>query len=167
MTHTDHHDPAELPEFAYRGARTLILLHEQHLRGFLVTWQIAKGAGVSLPVTRDPDYASFEKLMVHVLSCAQRYLIWICQNLQLPDPQIDPPPDAAEVRSAAADYLEHLLARWRQPLTRVNEKSFFKPVFRSWWDVDYCVEAMLEHAAMHPLRHQLQLRELIAGLDQE
>jgi len=155
--------PDDLPEFAYRGARTLILLHENYLRGFLQTWQAARQAGVSLPATRDPEYVSDEKLLVHVLRCARKYLEWMCHALQLPDPDIDPVPDVTQVETAAGAYLEHLLERWRQPLARVEQERFFRPEFQSWWKVDYCVEAMLEHAVVHPLRHQLQLRELMAS----
>jgi len=44
----------EMPEYAYHGARSLILLHEHHLRRFLFTWEITRRDGVALPAVGDP-----------------------------------------------------------------------------------------------------------------
>ena len=41
-----------------RAVRALVLLHDDHLRQFLVTWKRAKAASVVLPKTEDEDYAS-------------------------------------------------------------------------------------------------------------
>lgn len=46
----------EVPEHAYRGARAMVVLHEQHLRAFLDAWNQAKASGVPLPQVADPDY---------------------------------------------------------------------------------------------------------------
>jgi hypothetical protein len=35
-------------------------------------------------------------------------------------------------------------------------------LFPSRWNVHYCIDAMLEHAVMHPIRHTFQLQELLA-----
>ena len=34
----------------------------------------------------------------------------------------------------------------------------FNETYASAWGVDYCIDAMLEHAVMHPLRHTAQLK---------
>lgn len=35
------------------------------------------------------------------------------------------------------------------------------PEYPSRWKTLYCVDAMLEHAVMHPIRHAFQLEELM------
>ena len=41
----------DLQHYSYRGARAMVILHEQQLRRVMVTWRAAKAAGVKLPVT--------------------------------------------------------------------------------------------------------------------
>ena len=62
---------------------------------------------------------------------------------------------------AAAGYLNHLLERWRTPLRDVPREAFRKPVQQALTATN--VEAMLEHAVMHPIRHSFQLRNLLAA----
>ena len=71
-----------------RAVRALVLLHEEHLRRFLVVWNQARAVSVVLPKTDDPDYVSLETLLHHVLGAARRYMTWMCEVLELPDPQI-------------------------------------------------------------------------------
>ncbi len=152
---------AELTEYRYGGARALVILHERQLRKFLVSWRHAKKAGVTLPETDDPHYESLDTLLKHVLGCARGYMEWICQVLELPDPGIRPEPAAGAVAAEAEDYVEHLVERWRTPLAELTEEQAYS-THTSFWNVDYCIDAMLEHATMHPLRHRFQLEELIA-----
>lgn len=152
-----------LPHYLYRGARAMVLLHEQHHRSFLATWQDAYRVGFQLPQTTDPDFQSLQLLLRHVLGASRGELLWICQKLDLPDPDIDPVPPADHITSKAASYLEHLLERWREPLANVQEERFFVPTHTSGWGVEYCIDAMLEHAVMHPIRHEFQLQELMAA----
>ena len=65
------------------------------------------------------------------------------------------PLDEIETRSDA--YLEYLLGRWRELLADVHddEPEIYTPGMHYW------IDAMLEHAAMHPVRHGFQLRELL------
>lgn len=44
---------SELPNYQYRGARAMVLLHERYLREFVATWRKAKTAGIVLPKTED------------------------------------------------------------------------------------------------------------------
>lgn len=157
----EHRSAQGEPEFKYRGARVLAALHEEHLRRFVETWKTAKASGVGLPRVDDPDYVSFEALLRHVFRWARTYLRWICEQLGLPDPGIKTVPEADVIESEAPSYLEHLLDAWRSPLRDVEKRRFFKPEYVSPWGVKHSVEAMLEHAVMHPMRHRYQLEELI------
>jgi hypothetical protein len=149
------------PEYAYPGARSLVLLHERSLRSLHRTWRKAKAAGVVLPKTDDPAYASPETLLAHVCSAARGYMIWMCEVLELPDPEIRTAPAPTEIEEVAGEYIDHLTERWRRPLARVAEKRFYRPEHSARWKVRYCVDAMLEHAVMHPVRHEFQLETLI------
>lgn len=151
----------DLSHYRYRGARALVLMHERYLREFLVTWKQAKAAKVTLPKTDDPDYQSLEHVLHHVLRAARGYMTWMCEKLGLPDPQIQPAPLPEQVQTEADHYLEHVLARWREPLAGVAEERF-EEAFPSRWKTMYSIDAMLEHAVCHPLRHTFQLRELMA-----
>jgi len=151
----------ELENYRYRGARALVLLHERHLRSFLTTWRQAKAAGVTLPKTDHRAYRSLETILGHVLAAARGYMVWMCKQLGLPDPGIDPIPEDDELEARVDAYLEHLLARWREPLADVEEERFYTPAYPSNWGPPYCIDAMLEHAVMHPIRHEFQLRELL------
>jgi uncharacterized damage-inducible protein DinB len=145
------------------GARALVLLHERHLRSCVDTWFQAKDAGVTLPETKDPSYESMEEVLRHVLRAARGYMTWICKQLDLPDPGIEPTPEADVIAEKARDYMEHVLERWRLPLAGVTDAQLDKGIYKSRWGTEYCIDAMLEHAVMHPIRHEFQLRALMNG----
>jgi len=130
------------------------------MREFLPAWREAVRRGVRLPATDDPDYASLPTLLHHVFRASRGYMTWLCEKLELPDPGIEaaPPPDVVE--RDADRYLEHLLERWRTPLAGVEEARL-QPIFKTRWGADISGESMLEHAVVHPLRHRLQLEELM------
>ena len=150
----------DLEGYVYRGARALVLLHEKALRDFIPTWRRAKQATAPLPATDDPDYASREALLHHVLRAARGYMTWLCEKLDLPDPGIEPAPGVDTVEKDAAGFLEHLLARWRLPLARVEEKRFGE-TYKTRWNQDMTCESMLEHAVVHPMRHSFQLEQIM------
>jgi hypothetical protein len=150
----------EIADYRYRGARALVLLHERAIRELLSTWQRAKAAGVRLPQTTDPDYLSLETLLHHMFRSARGYMTWMCEKLDLPDPGIEPAPQAARVQEDAARWLEHLLACWRPPLAGIEEARF-NEVHLTRWGIEMCIESMLEHAVLHPARHRFQLEELM------
>ena len=81
-----------------------------------------------------------------------------------PDPDIREIPGEKVVEAEADSYLEHLLHQWRIPLSAVAEEQFYKPEYQARWQTRYCIDAMLEHAVMHPIRHRFQLLELIAEI---
>lgn len=151
----------DLMDYKYRGARALVLLHEHYLRQFLETWKRAKASGISLPQTDDPNYESFNMLLRHVLRWGRGYMNWICEKLELPNPEIRAVPEVEVIEAEAEDYLHHLLQQWRKPLVEVPEDRFYKPEYTAPWKSNYCIDAMLEHAVMHPLRHHFQLTELM------
>ncbi len=151
----------DIKEYKYKGARSLIRLHEKHLRSCVQTWKEAKRLNIKLPVTEDEYYKSLNTLLFHILRSARNYMIWNCEKLGLPDPGIKNPPEPEAVEAKADEYLSHLLEKWKTPLAETEEEKFHTPVYTSRWGVDYCIDAMLEHAVMHPIRHEFQLRNLI------
>lgn len=153
--------PKGLPDYHYRGAAASVALHEAHLREFMDTWDRARERCIALPKTGDPAYRSLEALLFHVLGCARGYMVWCCQKLGVDDPAIDPAPDVEVIAEGAESFLRHLIDRWRLPLATVTEDRFYV-VHESPWGVGYCVDAMLEHAVMHPIRHTHQLEALLA-----
>ena len=153
---------SELQDYRYRGARVMILLHDLYLREFVAVWRTARDAGLPLPATDDPSYQSYDALLIHLLRASRMYINWICAQLQLPDPGIGSFPARGAGDDEIEQYLEHLLKRWREPLRDVAPEQF-DLVFKARWDVEYCIDAMLEHAVMHAIRHTFQLRELLAA----
>lgn len=150
----------ELKKYKYNGARSLVLLHEKHLRSCVQIWKEAKKLNIKLPETEDEDYKSLETLLRHILRSARNYMIWMCANLNLPDPEIEVQPEPDSIENKADKFVDHLLEKWRLPLADVPEDKF-DLTFKSNWGVNYCIDAMLEHAVMHPIRHEFQLRNLI------
>lgn len=138
-----------------------MLLHDDHLRRFLVVWKQAHAASVMLPKTDDPAYASLDTLLRHVLGASRGYMTWMCDVLELPDPEIQIAPEPAELARNPDNYLEHLLEKWRLPLQDVGDDRLETPEYPSRWRTRYCIDAMLEHAVMHPIRHAFQLEELM------
>ncbi|MCL5030918.1 MAG: hypothetical protein M1480_18075 [Bacteroidetes bacterium] len=152
-----------LKKYKYNGARSLILLHEKHLLSCLLTWREAKKIGVILPETDDKNYESLDTLLRHILRAARNYMIWICIKLNLPDPKIEKEPEPELIEMKANEYVSHLIEKWRLPLSEIPEEKFHSPTYTSNWGVEYCIDAMLEHAVMHPIRHEFQLQNLIVN----
>ena len=144
-----------------RAVRALVLLHEEHLRRFLLVWKDARAASITLPQTADPAYASLDTLLRHVLGAARGYMTWMCEVLELPDPEIRVAPDAASLAGEADGYMEHVLEKWRIPLLDIGDDRLETPEYPSRWQTRYCIDAMLEHAVMHPIRHAFQLEDLM------
>ncbi len=153
-------------QYRSSAAKALVNLHEREFHLFLEVWKLAKSKNLKLPETEDPDYASLETLLRHVCGAARSYMVWICEQLQLPDPGIDAAPDLEVLQSdqldkALAKFSTQLLEKWRLPLCNVEDAPLNRPEYPSRWGVLYCIDAMLEHAVMHPLRHRYQLQRLI------
>ena len=154
---------SNLPEYKYHGARSLVLIHEQYLRSFVQTWKQAKAKNVVLPTTDDPSYVTMQALLRHILRAARGYMTWICDKLELPNPQIDSTPLDDEIEALADNYLEHVIEGWKLPLANVPKDNFINSVYKARWGVEYCIDAMMEHAVMHPIRHEFQLKNLMGS----
>lgn len=155
-----HSPPDAVPEHRYRGARALVRLHAAELERFAAVWRLAHEADLALPETDDPDYASLEHVLHHVLACARHYVQWICEQLELPIPPIESPPAVETLPEGLETYLSHLFQHWRSPLADVAPERFGES-YASRWKSLYSIDGMLEHAVMHPLRHRLQLEDLL------
>lgn len=153
----------ETATFASAGVRALVGLHDRELKHFLDVWRRADAEGLSLPETDDPSYASRETLLVHVLACAAGYLVWICEQRGKQPPALDRTPDPEGFGARADEYLANVLAAWPKSLSDLTEAEADGPAYDSRWGVPYCLDAMLEHAVMHPVRHSHQLEALMAG----
>lgn len=144
------------------AARALVSLHETHLRECLVVWKQAKAAKLQLPETDNEHYRSLETLLEHILGAPRGYLVWICRQLELPDPDLRPAPGVDTTQAEADSYLEHLLERWSLALVDVEEEKLYSPEYPSNGGTHHhCIDIMLEHAVMHPIRHEFQLKELL------
>jgi uncharacterized damage-inducible protein DinB len=154
-------NPNDLKPYKYNGARSMVIMHEQRMQSFLQTWKEAKKINLPLPKTDNPDYKSLETLLHHVFRAARGYMTWMCEKLNLPDPEIKPIPGVEIIEKEADEYLTHLLEKWRATLAEIPIDKFENGTYTSRWGVDYCIDAMMEHAVMHPIRHEFQLRSLM------
>jgi hypothetical protein len=143
-----------------RGVRAAVILHDREMRAFLPVWRRALAQDPALPVTEDRAYASLGALGRHVLGAGRGYVTWVCRCLELPDPGIPMVPDADGIVAGADAYMEDLLSTWATALTGVPSHRL-EEVFQANWGTPYSIDAMLEHAVMHPLRHRFQLEELL------
>lgn len=154
----------ELSSYHSRGARALVLLHDKHMRQCLDTWKQAKAANVKLSDTTSEHYRSLETLLQHMFHAAANYMVWTCRQLKLADPNFRPLPEADAIEAEAESYLEHLLERWRLPLVDLAEDALYQPEYEANNGSHHlCIDIMLEHAVMHPIRHRFQLEELLAA----
>ncbi len=149
--------------FRSRGVRALVMLQMEEMRRLHAVWRKAKRAGVKLPKTNDPAYASLDLLMRHPLRSCRGYLTWLCEVLGRPEPKLADPPDADDVPAKAAAYLDVLERAWHKHAAWMTDRVLeSKTVHTTRWGAPMTVEAMLEHAVAHPMRHRLQLEELVA-----
>lgn len=146
--------------YRYAGAAAMVELHEKEMRSFVRVWTQARGDGVPLPKTEDESYASYEALLRHVLDAAQSYMRWVCRSLELKAPDFAELPEPVEAGEMAA-FLDRMLAAWGAPLVDLDEEKFYRPNYPSSGE-GLCLELMLEHAIVHPMRHRLQLERLMA-----
>jgi len=147
--------------YKYNGARSLVILHDDYLNSCFRTWLRAKELNLVLPETDDKDYESLDSLLRHIFRAARGYMTWMCAKLELQDPEIKKVPEVETISAEAKVYISHLLEKWKLPLSSVEEDKFHAPTYTARWGVDYCIDAMLEHAVMHPIRHEFQLKTLI------
>lgn len=153
--------PRDLDNYASNAARSLVLLHEQELRRFLVVWRRAEAAATRLPETDDPDYASLGALLRHVLGAARFYVMWMTERLEMAQPDIPEPPPAASIGQGCEAYVEEILRGWREALAGVPDAKIDNEAWPAPWRTPFTIDSMLEHAVIHPRRHAFQLEELM------
>ncbi len=147
--------------FKSNGVRSLVELHEIELNRFYETWQRFRDAAIPVPESRDPNYASVEHLLGHVLRASRNYLTWMGDCVQRPVTDVDLDNDVVSVAGKGQAFLEHVLAGWRRHLVALEDEELTSPRRLSRWGEDYSVEQMLEHAVVHPMRHRIQLERLM------
>ena len=76
-------------------------------------------------------------------------------------PGIPPAPEPDAVEAQADAWVAEALERWRAPLSDVAPERLGDRTYLSRWGQPYTIGAMLEHAVVHPMRHRLQLDELL------
>lgn len=146
-----------------RGVRALVVLQMYEMEQLFAVWKKAKRLGVKLPATDDPAYQSMDLLMRHPLRACRGYLTWLCEVLKRPDPRVPDPPEADQVAAQGAAYLKKLARAWEKNMAWMSTETLDSfDVYMSRWGAPLTVEAMFEHALAHPMRHRLQLEELIA-----
>jgi len=148
----------------YQGVRALVILHDHELRRFLDTWRRAASLRLSLAATQYPQGTTLDDVLCHVLCRARDYLAASCEQLGLPDPGCRPSPEAHAVASTVDEYLEHLLDCWYLSFRGVPEEAFREHADVKRWGSPSGVEALMEHALVHPMRHRLQLQDLMLAL---
>jgi hypothetical protein len=142
------------------------MLQMAEMRRLFLVWKKAKRLSVKLPATRDPAYGSLDLLMRHPLRSCRGYLTWLCEVLDRPDPGVFDPPEPKDVAKKGEAYLNLLERKWRAHMAWMpNEVLDSSVVHTSRWGAPMTVEAMFEHALVHPMRHRFQLEELIAKID--
>ena len=130
-----------MKNYAHRGARALVLLHERALREFVSDWREASAAGVQPPSTTgggdgnggDPNYRSLDTILRHVFRAARGYMTWTCRTLDLADPEIRDAPEVEALAEGVQDHLEHLLECWALPLADVSAHAFDEVSAASSW----------------------------------
>lgn len=147
-------------EYRSRAVRALVMLHEQRMRSFLPVWKEAQRKNVALPGSGNPSYQSHEALLRHVLGAARGYLVWVAGCLGLPDPGVPEAPPAERIGAEAEGFMETVLAAWVRVHADV-EQGQLRDKRYAWHSLEMYVEMMLEHAVVHPERHQFQLEELL------
>lgn len=58
-------------------------------------------------------------------------MTWMCDKLNLPDPEIEKTPKAEIIEAMADEYVSHLLEKWRLPLADITDDKFHKPTYCS------------------------------------
>ncbi len=150
-------------DWTHPGLRAIVLLHEKEMRRFMQAWRRAHDARFVPPESTDQDTARLENLLFHVLRAGGYYLEEVCRMLDLPDPGLPEPPTLERILDVGPTYFEELLTGWHTPLRDVTQRQADLVTGEVSWGVTYCVDALLEHAVMHPMRHTLQLDEWWAG----
>ncbi|HTF58159.1 MAG TPA: DinB family protein [Planctomycetota bacterium] len=148
--------------FASRAVRSIVELHEQEWRRFFETWDRFIAAGAPMPDARgDADYQSPDHLVGHVARAARNYLTWIGEQLGRPVKDVDLEKDSLKIAPRVREFVAEVLAAWRRHLPAVEDADLEPATYKSRWGTPMSIEAMLEHAVVHPMRHRIQLERIL------
>jgi hypothetical protein len=151
-----------MTDFKSRAVMSLVELHEQEWRRFWETWDRFVAAGAPMPDARgDADYQSPQHLVGHVCRAARNYLTWIGDQLGRPVKDVDLEMDSLKIAPRAKEFLADVLAGGRRHLPAVEDAELEPATYKSRWGVQFSIEAMLEHAVVHPMRHRIQLDRIL------
>ena len=151
-----------MAEFQSRAVRSLAELHEVELRKFLETWRRFKASGKPMPEAHgDESYASAETLVTHVQAAARSYMLWIREVLGQP---VTEPPRIREpelILPRLDAFMEETLDAWKRHLASLTDEQLGPVQYKSRWGELFTIDAMLEHAVVHPMRHRVQLERIL------
>ena len=112
----------------------------------------------------DPlDESRARGILVHVLRAAYGYAGWICEKLELPEPERRTDPKSLAGRADFERAFEELRGHFWSALAPLQDAHLENGPgqvprhYPSRWGEDYGIEQMLEHAITHNLRHRRQL----------
>jgi len=149
-------------DFKSRAVRSLVELHEAEFPKFLDTWDRFAASDAPMPEAHgDPDYETREKLLSHVLRCGLSYLTWIGECLGRPVTDVKPETDPEILARTRRDFTAEVLKAWRRHLPEVTYAELGPMTYRTRWGEQFSIEAMLEHAVVHPMRHRIQLERIL------
>ena len=152
-----------MSEFKSRAVMSLVELHEREIRSFFETWDRFVASGLPMPeALGDPDYASRDHLIGHVCRAARGYLTWIGEQLGRPVKDVDAETDSLKIAPRAKEFMADVLAAWRRHFPAVEDKDLEPATYKSRWGTQMSIEAMFEHAVVHPMRHRIQLERILA-----
>lgn len=152
-----------MTDFHSRAVRSLLELHEQEMFRFLEVWEQFVASKIPLPEGRgDPDYGDHDHLFAHVVTAARSYIEWIGEVVKRPAKHVDAERDPRAIAMRGRDFVRTILDVWRRTLASVTDDEL-NILHATKWGVDFVVEAMLEHAVVHPMRHRIQLERILDG----
>ena len=148
--------------FRSRAARALAILHEQSLDRWVAASRRARSAALELPETADPNCRTLDAMTAHVINAARGYLQWLAETLGLPSPGHPERLPVESAVSASESHFRAIRSHYQDVLALVSDEQMELPITTAWGD-PCTVDFLLEHAVCHPLRHALQLEELLDG----
>jgi uncharacterized damage-inducible protein DinB len=150
-------------EYRSRAVRALVRLQISEMRRLLDVWADAKKRNLRLPSVDDPAYTNLDALFLHPLKSSRGYLHWISDFSGCPRPEIDiPGPEGLlDEAQAVVDRLSHA---WEESLSSLSDEDLDSGETKPRWNVPLTIEGMMEHAVVHPMRHRLQLEDLMRQL---
>lgn len=159
----------EIPPMTLRACRALAEEHEAaraHLYGLL--GRFPESAFTTGNIETEDNVRG---ILCHVTASIFSYACWIERVLGRLDPEVEKREKAAfladvRAQSSADGFAEASRRgahRFYRALSPIASEQELEREFKSNWGPTYCVEAMIEHALVHLIRHRRQI-EIHLGL---